>query len=175
MSLVHQRQIVQNAYVVTDVFESAARMTELVGAGPFFVIEHIALSECLYRGEPVEFDHTSAYGQCGPIMIELVQQNNEGPSAFRDMYGPGEEGLHHVASFTDDFDAEVARYASMGYAAANLATTASGTRFAYIDTRALLGHMVEFYQDDATIRGFYAMVAAASDGWDGTDPMRVLG
>jgi len=174
MTLLNQRQIVQNAYVVNDVFKAAERMTELVGAGPFFVLEHIPLSECLYRGDKVDFDHTSAYGQCGPIMIELVQQNNDGPSAFRDMYAPGEEGLHHVASFTDDFDAEVARYAALGFEAANLATTTGGTRFAYIDTVSMLGHMVEFYQDDKGVRDFYAMVAAAAEGWDGTDPVRVL-
>jgi len=175
MTLLNQRQIVQNAYVVNDVFAAAQRMTDLVGAGPFFVLEHIALSESLYRGKPVMFDHTSAYGQCGPIMIELVQQNNDGPSAFRDMYAPGEEGLHHVASFTDDFDAEVARYAALGFEAANLATTTGGTKFAYIDTTAVLGHMVEFYQDEQEVRDFYGMVAEASIGWDGTDLVRVLG
>jgi hypothetical protein len=175
MSLLNQRQIVQNAYVVNDVFKSAERMVELVGAGPFFVLEHIALSESLYRGKPVHFDHTSAYGQCGPIMIELVQQNNDAPSAFRDMYAPGEEGLHHVASFVKDFDAEVDRYAALGFEAANLATTTGGTRFAYIDTTSLLGHMVEFYEDDQGVRDFYAMVAAASVDWDGSDPVRVLG
>jgi len=175
MSLMIQRQIVQNAYVVNDVFQSALRMVDLIGAGPFFVLEHIALSECLYRGKQVHFDHTSAYGQCGPIMIELVQQNNDAPSAFRDMYAPGEEGLHHVASFVDDFDAEVARYAALGFEAANLATTTGGTRFAYIDTTSLLGHMVEFYEDDQGVRDFYAMVAAAAVDWDGSDPVRVLG
>ena len=175
MTIPNKRQIVQNAYVVDDVFKAAERMVQTVGAGPFFVIQNIELSSCLYRGTPMELDHTSAYGQCGPIMIELVQQNNDGPSAFRDMYAPGEEGLHHVATFTDDFDAEVARYAEMGFEAANLATTATGVRFSYIDTTSLLGHMVEFYQDDASIRDFYGMVAAASEGWDGSDPVRVLG
>jgi len=53
MTLLNQRQIVQNAYVVNDVFKAAERMTELVGAGPFFVLEHIPLSECLYRGDKV--------------------------------------------------------------------------------------------------------------------------
>ena len=174
MILSPRRSIVQNAYVVNDVFTAAQRMVDLLGAGPFFVFEHIPLSECLYRGNASVLDHTSAYGQCGNVMMELVQQNNEGPSAFRDLYAPGEEGLHHVATFSDDIDAELARYAEMGFPAANVARTTTGTKFAYVDTSPVLGHMVEFYQDDPGIRDFYAMVAAAAENWDGTAPVRTL-
>jgi len=174
MFLSSRRAIVQNAYVVNDVFTAAERMIELLGAGPFFVFEHIPLSECLYRGRDSVLDHTSAYGQCGNVMMELVQQNNEGPSAFRDMYAPGEEGLHHVAAFSDDFDDELARYEKLGFIAANVATTTTGTRFAYVDTSSVLGHMMEFYQDDPGVRDFYAMVAGAADNWDGADPVRIL-
>ena len=166
--------IVQNAYVVNDVWAAAERMTELMGAGPFYVFEHVPLSECLYRGEPAVLDHTSAYGQCGGVMMELVQQNNDGPSAFRDMYSPGQEGLHHVATFSADIDAEIARYEAVGFAAATVATAEAGTRFAYIDTSAVLGHMTEIYQDEPNLRDFYAMVAAESQNWDGADPIRLL-
>ncbi len=168
------RSIVQNAYVVNDVRVAARRMIELWGAGPFYLFEHIPLTECLYRGEPSELDHTSAYGQCGGVMLELVQQNNDGPSAFRDLYGPGEEGLHHVATFSADIEAEIARYEALGFAAATVATAEAGTRFAYIDTSAVLGHMTEIYQDEPNLRDFYAMVAAESQNWDGADPIRLL-
>jgi hypothetical protein len=78
-----------------------------------------------------------------------------------------------VATFVEDFDAEVARYAELGFEAANIATTAVGDiRFAYIDTRSTLGHMVEFYEDSEAIRGFYAMIKDASVNWDGSDPVR---
>ncbi|MEP1593374.1 MAG: VOC family protein [Halieaceae bacterium] len=164
----------QNAYVVNDVAVAAERMVELMGAGPFFIFEHIPLSECLYRGAASELDHTSAYGQCGNVMMELVQQNNDGPSAFRDLYKPGEEGLHHMATFSEELDTELSRYADMGFPTATLATTETGTRFAYVDTSAVLGHMVELYQEDSGIRDFYAMVAAAAENWDGTDPVRTL-
>ncbi|MDX1580329.1 MAG: VOC family protein, partial [Alphaproteobacteria bacterium] len=146
-----------------------------IGAGPFFVLENIELSHCLYRGEEAELDHTSAYGQAGDVMMEILQQNNTGPSAFRDMYGPEEHGLHHMATFSTDFDGEIKRYEEAGFEAANIATTSGGTRFAYIDTRSLFGHMTEFYEDDKGVRDFYAMVKAASEGWDGSDPIRVLG
>jgi hypothetical protein len=47
--------------------------------------------------------------------------------------------------------------------------------FAFIDTTATHGHMIEIYADDPTIRGFYRWVAEAAAGWDGEDPIRRLG
>lgn len=168
-----RRPVVQIAYLVDDVEEAAHRMATTLGAGPFLIGESIPLSHCLYRGEEKPLDHTNACGQWGEMMMELVQQNNEGPSAFMDMYRPGEQVMHHVATFVDDFDAEVERYASKGFEAANIATTEAGAiRFAYIDTRPALGHMVEFYEDTDAIRGFYAMIREMSEGWDGSEPVR---
>ena len=161
--------IVQIAYVVDDVIEAAERFAKTMGAGPFFIGRNIPLSDCLYRGKEAPLDHSNALGQCGPVMLELVMQHNDGPSAFRDMYAPGKEGIHHMATFAADFDAEVERYAKLGFEAANVATTTTGIRFAYIDTTPQLGHMMEFYQDEPIIRGFYKMVSDASVGWDGKD------
>lgn len=163
--------VVQVAYVVDDVIEAAERWAKTMGAGPFFIGRNIPLSDCLYRGVEKPLDHTNACGQCGPVMLELVQQNNDGPSAFRDMYPPGKEGLHHMATFAADFDTELARYVDLGFEPANIATTTGGIRFAYIDTTAQLGHMMEFYQEGPEILGFYKMVADASKGWDGKNPI----
>ena len=131
--------IVQVAYVVTDLRAAAERLIATTGAGPFFLREHIAIRECTYRGAPATLDHSNVLGQCGPVMIELVLQHGEGPTAFRDMYGPDEEGLHHMATFVPDLDAEIARLEAMGYEAANVATTEGGVRFAYVDTRRAWG------------------------------------
>jgi hypothetical protein len=167
-----KRPVAQIAYVVDDVRASARRMAQALGAGPFFIGESIPLAHCLYRGREMPLDHTNACGQWGDVMIELVQQNNDGPSAFRDMYPKGSEGMHHVATFVEDFDAEVARYAALGCEAANIAVTEGGNiRFAYIDARPLCGHMIEFYQDSEVIRGFYKMVKDASLNWDGQNPI----
>ena len=61
------------------------------------------------RGTPGTFDHSSAYGQWGAIMVELVEDHGDGPSPVRDMFPPDGSGLHHLAFFVDDLDAAVAR------------------------------------------------------------------
>jgi hypothetical protein len=53
-----------------------------------------------------------------------------------------------------------------------LAATASGRRFAFHDAVTDLGHLLEIYELDAGLGGFYRMVAEAADGWDGRDPVR---
>lgn len=88
----------QIAYFVPDVRVAAARHAALFGSGPYFVAEHIPLRKALYRGREGRLDHSSAYGQWGELMVEFVQQNNPGPSAFHDMYpeGSGRGGIHDI-------------------------------------------------------------------------------
>lgn len=153
-----QRAFVQIAYFVDDVRTAAENWSRLRGAGPFIVMDNIPLTSVRYRGSPAQLDHSSAYGQLGDIMIELVQQNNPGPSAFRDMFADGQSGLHHMAQFAGDLELELDYYRKQGFEIA-LTAQAGDVSFAFVDTRQSLGHMVELYQDCNAVRGFYAMVA----------------
>ena len=164
-----RRPIRQIAYFVPDVRAAARAHHALFGSGPYFVAEHIPLRLAKHRGIDRPLDHSSAYGQWGELMIEFVQQNNPGPSAFHDMYpeGSGREGVHHVALFVDDVQAEIARFAAAGHATALYAEMNDGFAFAFIDTAQSLGHMVELYAPVPSLTDFYAMVAAAAETFDG--------
>ena len=168
------RPIVQVAYFVTDARAAAERMARTFGAGPFFVIDRIELAWGEHRGASQDFLHSSAYGQWGDVMMELVQQDREGPSPFRDMYAAGEEGIHHVATMVDSLPETYAHYAEHGFELAARAETKTGTEFAFVDTVAALGHMVEVYERSEALLGFYGFVREASVGWDGEDPVRSL-
>ena len=166
-------EIVQIAYVVNDVTTGARRWAERFGAGPFFVRHHIPVHDATHRGRPTHFDHSNACGQWGRIMVELVQDHGTGPSVVRDLFAPGEEGLHHVACFVDDIDEAIAGYAALGHELAGTGNAYGLTRFCYIDTTAERGHLTELYEPSGRLRDFYAMVAEAADGWDGSDPVRL--
>lgn len=169
-----QYRPVQIAYLVNDIRDSAARMSAITGAGPFYVIDNIELEWSEHRNQLCNFVHSSAYGQWGDVMLELVQQEDKGPSPFRDMYGPGEEGMHHVACFVDSIDETAMLFEELGYPVATRAKAKIGTEFAFIDTRKLLGHMIEIYVPDESLSGFYDFVKEASVGWDGSDILRSL-
>jgi hypothetical protein len=167
----------QLAYKVNDLEAAAAAHHCQFGSGPFFVLRHVALSSSQHRGIERPFDHSSAYGQWGSVMVELVVQHNPDPSALHDMFphGSGREGLHHAALFVDDLQSEIARFESLGSPLAQLSVTQTGTAFAFVDTRASLGHMLELYEPTVQLTGFYDFVAQAAQGWDGRDLIRELG
>lgn len=166
----------QIAYFVADVRSAALAHHRQFGSGPYFVADNIPLRLSVHRGVERPLDHSSAYGQWGAVMIEFVQQNNSGPSAFHDIYpeGSGRGGIHHVALFVDDVAAEIARCNTAGHATALYAEMNDGFAFAMIDMVETLGHMVELYQPVPTLTGFYDFVAAAAVGFDGTDPVRTI-
>ena len=163
---------VQIAYAVNDLDAAARWWADVVGAGPFFVNEHIAVTNVRYRGQPGSFDHSSAYGQWGSVMVELVKDHTVGPSPVRDVVGVDGEGLHHLAFFAADLAAVSARLAALGWPEALYAETASGQAFMFHDATAQLGHMMELYEPTPALVGFYAAVADAALGWDGNDPVR---
>jgi hypothetical protein len=54
------------------------------------------------------------------------------------------------------------------------AVTATGVRFAMVDTCADLGHMLELYEPSSGLTQFYSYVRRAAQGWDGGEPVRRL-
>jgi hypothetical protein len=165
---------VQIAYAVPDAVAAAGRWVRDFGAGPFFVRPHIELVDVMYRGAAGVFDHTSAYGQWGSVMVELVEDHSLDNSPVRDMFGPEESGLHHLAFFVEGLDEALKWLVAAGYSVAMSARTTSGVEFHFIDACAEQGHMLELYEPSQPVRALYAMVADAARGWHGTDPIRML-
>jgi hypothetical protein len=153
---------VQLAYHVPDPIEAAHRLARDHGWGPFYLMEHIALETVRYRGTPGRFDHTSAYGQAGEMMVELIMQHDDAPSALRDCYASHESGLHHVACFVPDLGAALAGFAARGVEAALEARTTTGVSFAMLDTRHDFGHMLELYEADEALSRFYGFIRRKS-------------
>jgi catechol 2,3-dioxygenase-like lactoylglutathione lyase family enzyme len=165
---------VQIAYHVPDPERAAHGFARSYGWGPFFLFEHIPLSRCIYRGAAAAFDHSSAYGQAGEIMIELITQHDDTPSVLRDLYARNAIGVHHMAHFVPDLPQALDQVRAAGGTIALDACTATGTSFAMLDTVRELGHMVELYEPAGDLLKFYRYVRRAAQDWDGADPLRRL-
>lgn len=165
---------VQIAYVVADPEAAAHQWHDRHGAGPFFLRHHIPVSDVVHRGQPSSFDHTSAYGWLGGVMIELFTQHDRSPSAVTERFAEGEGGLHHLACIVDDYDAALAEATARGLTVAT--TLVAGTLpFAFVDDRATNGHYWEIYPGVARLRDFYAMVRTAHQTFTaGDDVVRVV-
>jgi hypothetical protein len=99
---------------------------------------------------------------------------DDSPSVYRDMYGPGEGGFHHVACLVPaaDMPAEVARIVDAGYEVAS--TLHSYVPVAYLDCRSTLGFFVELHGLNDDVAELFAEIRAAHEEWDGvTEPVRV--
>jgi catechol 2,3-dioxygenase-like lactoylglutathione lyase family enzyme len=162
--------LVQVAYAVDDVETAAREFARRLGAGPFFLRRHIELAVASHRGAAARFDHSSAYGQWGMVQVELVHVHDATPAPLAAAVGGS--GLHHVAWFVADIDAERSRLEALGWPEVLAAETAGGLRFAFHDARADLGHLVEIYEPAERLVTFYGAVAAAAAGWDGAEPVR---
>lgn len=167
------RSYIQIAFVVEDIDAAMQRWIEKMGVGPFYVIRHAKMDELRYRGREVSVDASFAMAQADGIQIELCQQHNEAPSAYRDSFGPGQEGMHHMCVVARSYDDEMAHYRAMGFEP-SMEGRFGQMRFSYVDTRAALGFMTEIIEDWEPVRAVHRQVAEAAKNWDGRDPVRLL-
>ncbi|CAN7596816.1 VOC family protein [Phenylobacterium sp. LjRoot219] len=165
----------QLCWVVPDLQAAMAAWTASAGVGPFFFFESVPFEAPVHRGRPAqEVNITAAMAQAGDVQIELVCQHDDRPSVFRDMFPAGQAGFHHAALYCDDYDASLAAYTAAG---AELAFSCMmmGSRTCWVDTTPTLGFMVELIEANPVADLVFAQFRAAADGWDGKDPVRVLG
>ena len=76
-----------------------------------------------------------------------------------------------MALYSMDYDRDLASYVEQGLVPAFEGKFA-GKRFAYVDTSAVLGCMVELIEDSPVQREFFAKIADAAKDWDGRNPIR---
>lgn len=156
-------------YVVDDIPRAVGWAVSTLGAGPFFLIEHLEFDEVTFAGEPAAYDHSSAFGQWGELKLELTQVHSAAPAGLAEALGGA--GFGHVAWLADDLEAETARLTAAGLPLFH--TGRSGpVRAHWFDARGTLGHHVEVLQRSPELLGFYERIRAAADGWDGADPLR---
>lgn len=145
----------QDAYLVSDLEASVHRWVELFGAGPFSLVPHHRCDEFIYRGTVQEADVSYAFGYLGDLMIQLIEQHDDTPSIYRDMYQQGEEGFHHVGILVHDFVAERERLINLGFEPA-CELFADGVHASYFDTRSVNVCFTEIHGDPPWILESFA-------------------
>lgn len=166
--------IVQVAHVVEDLKAAALLWAEKLKIGPFFVFDHFPLFDARYRGQETDFDISLALGFSGSMCFELIQQNNDAPSVYREVVERRGYGFHHWAIATDRFEDSVRQYEAMGAEMALYGVAGVGARAAYMDTYDSLGGMIELIEMTSKVDEFFGLLHSASVGWDGRDPIRTL-
>ncbi|MFC0410106.1 VOC family protein [Roseomonas elaeocarpi] len=165
-------EIRQAGYVVPDIEAAMDYWTRVLGVGPFFYNPRVPIRNYTYRGERYEPHNSVALANSGPLQVELIQTRNDVPSMYRDFAQGGRSGLQHVASWTENFDADLERMLAQGFKVVMSGEVGERGRFVYFDTEYHPGTVVELSEVAGPKGTMFRMIREASENWDGSDPVR---
>jgi Glyoxalase/Bleomycin resistance protein/Dioxygenase superfamily len=167
----------QIAFVTKDWRKFAQHWTDVMGAGPFFILK-LPPIEKKYRGRLVSDTFEVAISFVGETCLEIIQPVNNEPSMYREVLdSKGDGALHHTfADFRamDDtqFNARRKKYADLGLQIACEFTIPGLGHNIFYDTLHSIGSFVELSQ--LSTQGFKVcqnMYEAHRD-WDRKNPIR---
>ncbi|MCB1663028.1 MAG: VOC family protein [Pseudomonadales bacterium] len=170
-----ERTVMQMAYVVENMEQALERWLQKIKVGPFFVLKSLAAENMRYRGEPTNLDIDVALGFSGNLCIELIQQNCDSPSVYRELLQRQGPGFHHWGLYSETFDEDVLRYQQQNHELAFSGKVSVGARFAYMDTVKDLGGMLELIEVTPVVSDLFHNMESAHWDWDGRDPVRYVG
>jgi len=166
--------VMQLAFVPRDIDAALRHWTETMGVGPFFKFPHVPYEHFAYRGGAQTIDFTVYTAYWGDLQIELIEQHNAAPSSYQQWLDAGREGLHHVCIAVEDL-APVRAYCARAGTPILQELRMDGLETIYADSGGGAGGIVEFARISKQFLGAFEMLRQAARGWDGTDPVRVLG
>jgi methylmalonyl-CoA/ethylmalonyl-CoA epimerase len=147
-------------YWVDDLPAAMAHATELLGVGPFKVLEHVDLGDFRFNGEPALLDHTAAFTAWGPVLLELNQLHDAQPPELRAALGVRHGAVSHVSWTTDDLTAEGDHMAAAGCAL--LTTSVGGAVANWFSGGPLFGHSIEIHQPPQQVLNFWQSIRDSS-------------
>jgi hypothetical protein len=169
--LVPNGDFMQVCWVVPDLRAAIDVWVRTARVGPWFWFDGVPFADGRHRGRPAAFPRCiAAIAYAGDLQIELVHQDNDDPGVFRDVFAPGEFGLHHLALMCKDYEAERDSYLLGGAELAFEGRTGT-SRTSWVDTSSTLGFMVELLEPSATREAWFATMRTAAESWDGTNPI----
>ena len=163
--------LVQLCQVTRDRDRCIHDWIELQNTGPFFVAD-FRLDGHHYRGRPVTAESRVGLAFCGPVLIELAQPLGPGPSIFHELLETRGEALHHVWKASQDFDADIARYAARGCPVVGGGPIPGMGRQVFVDTRVQCGVFTELLELADWVYGAIHTMQQAHLHWDGREPVR---
>ena len=167
---ISKRPIIQIAYAVKDVRKSAYLWSKKFNIGPFYINEHIKISNTLVNKKKSEFDHSSAYGWRENTMIELICDHQVQDIPKKSNLN----GIHHIAWIAPDFEKEKEILNKKGckeVLSANVGQR-NGMKFAWFYPGDEINHFYEIYEKSDNIDNFYSFLYEQSKSWKGENPIR---
>jgi len=164
----------QNAYVVSDLDAAIDRWLR-IGVGPWTVLPSFVQADSQYRGRATAPVVSIAFANSGELQIELIHQEDDAPSIYREFTDKGRTGFHHVAFWSEDFEATIAAAQAADIPVVHHGTGGGIAKFAYLDAGGFTSEVVEVMELNEVTAAMMTVIRHSALDWDGTDPVRVLG
>jgi hypothetical protein len=165
-------QIVQMAYIVSDIRAGIDWWIKDGRVGPWFLLDSFTGLEQRYRGEPTKADVAIAMAFSGHMMIELIQPKDNEPSVYQETIRSRGYGFHHIGIAVSDVEAERAAYQKRGYHVAFSTPVPSGGTVYYMGDGHNAPGFIELIPATAGMDEMFTRFWRASLNWDGKDPVR---
>lgn len=146
----------QIAFVVKDLTAAERFFTEKLGVPRFFRFNDVQVHEAQFRGGPGDFHMHIALGYAGDSQIELIEHIS-GRSIYKEFLDRRGEGLQHLGFIVPDHDKVIADFATNGFPVIQSGRIGNnpGVRFAYFDTEAAIGAVMESIVLDDDTRSLF--------------------
>ena len=162
----------QLGFVVSDADAAMKYWAEVMGVGPFLVFRNMSFENYRYRGKAATSPLlTIGLAFSGPLQIEIIQQHDDAPSAYRDFMqaGPGE--FQHVSPWFKEaagYDAAYQRLLETGMEVVHEGVVAGNVRCAYFATPGRGGPQLEISEALKQPHAqTWSSLQAAAESWDG--------
>jgi hypothetical protein len=166
-------EIKQLAFISRDIDRSMRYFLDVWNIGPWYIQRNIPYDN-LYRGTPTHINISVALSSAAGMQYEIIQQNDDKPSIYREAIDAVPEGLHvqHVSVWVDD------------YAKAKADALAKGWQIVLDGRRVEVGegcyivhpdepHLCMEISDKHPAKAYFRrVVEEIANSWDGKDPIR---
>lgn len=165
--------VVQVAYLVPDIDAAMEHWLRHAGLGPWTNFRNIEL-ETRFDERDFTLRIHEALAYQGNLQIQLVQSLNPSdvPTPYSEWIRAGRYGVHHVAHFSEDVAADVARAREQGFERVCAMKDKGGFRYFYLQSTAMPEVWIEFLESSSMLREIFASGIAEAARWDGADPIR---
>jgi hypothetical protein len=164
----------QLGYVTRDAFASMRLLNERAGIGPWYFFESRMAIQ--FEEQRSDVDVVVAFANSGGLQIELIEQRDDAPTAFREALETfsGLHAVHHQAFWPSDYDRSIDAALRAGLRVLQTIEVPRG-RVTYWRGDAPQDLVLELAESTEGRQRTRDLVAAAACGWDGSEPYRRLG
>jgi methylmalonyl-CoA/ethylmalonyl-CoA epimerase len=166
-------KVVQVAYLVEDMDAAMAHWLRHAGLGPWTCFRNIEL-DSHFDGHDLTLRIHEGLAYMGDLQIQLVQSLNapDENTPYQSCVRAGRWGVHHMAFFSDDIDADVARAREQGFERTCSMQDKGGYRYYYCQSTAMPDVWIEFLESYPQLSEIFEDGIARAASWDGHDPIR---